>query len=61
MRNILVFPDGSEHHFQYPKNRELEIGETLQAQLQDETIHVMTVVRVEKKEKEIFYHLELSQ
>ncbi len=60
MRNILVFPDGSEQDFQYPSNRDLEVGEKLQVQLKDEIIHVMQITQIIRKEKAIHYHLSLS-
>lgn len=57
MRNILVFPDGTEHQFQYPVNREVEVGSKLQVQLQDDNIHLMKVTEIDKQEKAVYYKL----
>lgn len=57
MRNILVFPDGSEHQFQYPTNREVEVGDKLQVQLQDDNLHIMKIAEIDKQEKAVYYKL----
>ncbi len=60
MRNILVFPDGSEQDFQYPSNREIKVGEKLQVQLKDETVHIIQISKIQKEEKAVYYYLSLS-
>jgi hypothetical protein len=60
MRNVLIFPDGTQHQFMYPMDRELEINMKLQAQMKDNSIHVFKVKEIQKKEKEVYYFLELS-
>jgi len=57
MRNILVFPDGTEQDFMYPPNREITVGEKLQAEWLDDTVHIYTVREIEKTEKAIYYYL----
>ncbi|MBU5262050.1 hypothetical protein [Bacillus atrophaeus] len=61
MRNILVFPDGNQHDFLYPTNREIEEGERLQVHLSNsESIHVLTVKEIQKTEKAVFYLLDYA-
>jgi hypothetical protein len=60
MRNILVFPDGTMQDFMYPTNREIVVGEKLQIHMSDNSVYIMQVVRIEKKEKAIYYYLQLS-
>jgi hypothetical protein len=60
MRNILVFPDGTEQDFMYPPNRDIEVGETLVVHMLDDSIQIMKVTRIEKKEREIRYYLALA-
>lgn len=60
MRNILIFPDGTEQHFMYPANREVEVGEKLQVILKDDIVHVLTISKIEKKEKDVYYYLDFS-
>lgn len=60
MRNILVFPDGSRTSFMYPENREVTIGESVQAQMKDDSIHVLKIKSIEPLDKEILYHLNYS-
>jgi hypothetical protein len=57
MRNVLIFPDGTHHHFMYPTNRDIEIGQKLQLSLSDDSIHVLTVSSIEKNETGVYYHL----
>ncbi|MGG1453464.1 hypothetical protein ABE325_21380 [Bacillus licheniformis] len=59
MRNVLVFPDGSEHDFLYPTNREIKEGECLQVHLSgNENIHILKVKEIQRTEKAIFYLLD---
>jgi|GEM_PF-2762983 len=60
MRNVLVFPDKSEHDFMYPVNRDIHIGERLQVQFQDHTVHVLVVTDIKKTDKVIYYYLSFS-
>ena len=60
MRNVLVFPDGSQHDFMYPTNRDIEVGEKLQVQFKDDSIHVLIVKNIEKTDKVIYYYLSYS-
>lgn len=57
MRNILVFPDGSQHPFMYPMNRDINEGDKLKVVLQDDSIEVMTIQKIEQKGKDIYYYL----
>lgn len=57
MRNVLVFPDGTEHDFMYPKNREVTVGEQLQILTKDDVIHILTLNRIQKTDQVIYYHL----
>ncbi|KAF2421629.1 hypothetical protein [Bacillus subtilis] len=61
MRNILVFPDGNQHDFLYPINRDIEVGERLQVHLSSsESIHVLVVKEIQKTEKAVFYLLDYA-
>lgn len=60
MRNILVFPDSTEVHFQYPKDHKIEVGYKFQLTLKDNT-HVekaITSIVQHESEPEIRYFLE---
>lgn len=57
MRNVLLFPDGTEHDFMYPTNREVKIGDKLQVQMRDDSISVLTVSHIQKTDLVIYYHL----
>lgn len=57
MRNILVFPDGSRQDFMYPPNRELSIGDDLQAQMKDDSLVALKISDILVQEKEIHYLL----
>jgi hypothetical protein len=57
MRNILVFPDGSEHQFMYPTNRTIEVGEQLQVDMEDGNTHLLKVLEIQKTDLEVYYHL----
>ena len=57
MRNILVFPDGSEQDFMYPPNREVDVGVELQATMADGSIHVFKVSTIKPEAKRILYFL----
>jgi hypothetical protein len=57
MRNVLLFPDGTEHDFMYPTNREVQVGDKLQVQMRDDSISVLTVSHIQKTDLVIYYHL----
>jgi hypothetical protein len=57
VRNILVFPGDIHHNFMYPENREIKAGDKLQVELKDNRIDVLTIIKIEKTEKEIYYYL----
>lgn len=61
MRNILVFPDGNEVHFQYPKDHKIEVGYPFRLTSQDDKQFSKKVIRIEqdKTEPEIRYFLEV--
>lgn len=59
MRNVLIFPDGSRQEFQYPSNREIAVGESLQVQMKDESIQVMKILAIEQQGREIHFKLGL--
>lgn len=58
MRNILVFPDGNHRDFQYPADRDVEVGSSFQVQLLDDNVHVLSVDSIERTEKAIYYYLK---
>lgn len=58
MRNVLVFPDGSEHDFMYPNNREVVVGTEFRAELEDKQSAVFVVSHIQKTDKEVYYHLK---
>jgi hypothetical protein len=60
MRNILVFPDGSTQDFMYPPNRDIDVGEKLQIQMLDDSVQIMQIYKIEKKEKAIYYYLKYA-
>lgn len=60
MRNILVFPDSSEKDFMYPANRDISVGDVLQAEMKDNSIHLLKVSDIQKSQKEIRYILEMT-
>lgn len=57
MRNILIFPDGTEHDFMYPTNRDIVVGSKFQVELSDNRVDVLTVKHIQKTDREIYYHL----
>jgi hypothetical protein len=57
MRNILVFPDGTEQHFMYPPNRDIQVGEKLVVHMMDDSHRIFTVVEIYQKDKSIYYRL----
>ena len=57
MRNVLLFPDGTEHDFMYPTNRDVQVGQKLQVQMQDDSIRVLTITHIQQTDKVIYYHL----
>ncbi len=59
MRNILVFPDGTEQDFLYPINREILVGETLTAELIGGSALLFTIEEIRPEEKAIRYILAL--
>lgn len=58
MRNVLIFPDGSEQDFLYPSNRDIFEGEKLQVQLQDNSIQILEIHYIQHTDKIIYYHLK---
>ena len=60
MRNILVFPEGNEVHFQYPKDHKIYVGYPFRLTLQDDKEISKKVIRIEQHETEpeIRYFLE---
>lgn len=59
MRNILVFPDHTSQSFQYPDNRDIEIGEKIKVQFKDDNIHVLAVtsIDIDQVNKVTYYYL----
>jgi len=57
MRNILVFPDGTEQDFMYPPNRDVVVGTELNVVMMDDSVHKLKVIRIEPGEKKILYYL----
>jgi hypothetical protein len=57
MRNILVFPDGTQQDFMYPQDRDIEVGTELQVTMMDDSVHRMKVSSIEREEKRILYRL----
>lgn len=64
MRNILVFPDGNKQDFMYPADRKMILGQKIQIQMNDDSIHVLSISSIEPKDldgvPEIHYYLEYS-
>lgn len=60
MRNVLVFPDGLECDFMYPKNRDVEVGTNLKVDMVDESCHYMKVVEIKKTSRCIYYYLNYA-
>ncbi|MEB9419911.1 hypothetical protein [Bacillus cereus group sp. BfR-BA-01318] len=58
MRNVLVFPDGTEQDFMYPHNRDVLVGEKLQVQMKDNALHILEVWNIQHTDKVIYYHLK---
>ncbi|KUF34401.1 hypothetical protein CN498_21790 [Bacillus thuringiensis] len=58
MRNILVFPDGTEQDFLYPDNRVIFVGEKLQVQMQCNSVHILEIYNIQHTDKIIYYHLK---
>ena len=56
MRNILVFPDGTEQDFLYPDNRVIFVGEKLQVQMQCNSVHILEIYNIQHTDKIIYYH-----
>jgi hypothetical protein len=57
MRNILLFPDGTEQDFMYPPNREIEVGTKLEIAMMDGSIHILRVAEIIKEEKKVCFKL----
>ncbi|MEB2276964.1 hypothetical protein LAV82_23380 [Bacillus sp. ILBB4] len=64
MRNILVFPDGNKQDFMYPADRKISLGQKIQVQMNDNSIHVLSIVCIEPKDlgtvPTIYYYLDHS-
>lgn len=60
MRNILVYADGTEVHFQYPKDHKIGVGYPFTFTLLNDEKLTKKVVRIEthETEPEIRYFLE---
>lgn len=57
MRNILVFPDGYEEHFMYPKDRIIPIGETFEV-TEESGVVFYKVSSIKKEKYEVYFILE---
>lgn len=57
MRNVLLFPDGTEHDFMYPVNREVQVGDKFQIEMRDNSIRVLKLSHIQKTDTIIYYHL----
>jgi hypothetical protein len=57
MRNVLLFPDGTEQDILYPKDREITEGQKLQVHMKDDSFRYLSVSHIQKTDKIIYYHL----
>jgi hypothetical protein len=57
MRNVLVFPNGQEEDFMYPKDRDVVKGTEFSITMLDESVHVLKVSKIVREEKRIVYNL----
>ncbi|GAK41960.1 hypothetical protein TCA2_4452 [Paenibacillus sp. TCA20] len=57
MRNVFVLPDGTEQHFMYPVERDIEIGDRFAAHFSDNSDHILTLTSIVHEEKRILYKL----
>jgi len=57
MRNVLVFPDGTEQDFMYPPDRDVTVGEKLVLQMTDNSEHHFVVAEIVHEAKRILYKL----
>lgn len=58
MRNIFVLPDGSEQQFQYPENRDINVGEVLSFFYSDGSKYHLRVKEIKFIGRNVYYYME---